>query len=339
MQYPFSLGKKNVQKGIFKMPKGDRFKLKADPEDGTTPIANLLLEAVAMAKISGLQKGAILYLWRKTYGWSDANGQRLKESKIPLAEWARALDSATPRCSSALSELEEKGILKRRMADAWGGYFYSINTDITEWNSHSVNLTKLSESAGITDFGTITENGTITETDNTSILDNSYPKKNRTITENGIELLPKTERPTLYKENIKKDKESIVGIPINGTITENGTPTEVRLTTKGDPIEWTLWRKQVFVQLKERRQYPLTQGQLAGEAKQMTWLFRNGYTPEKIIEGYDRLKRQNFWSNKLLTLMSVAKQIGQVLESETRQPVVPNGNTLQGKYSGMIRKK
>jgi len=40
------------------MPKGDRLKLKADPEDGTTPISNLLLEAVAMAKISGLQKNA-----------------------------------------------------------------------------------------------------------------------------------------------------------------------------------------------------------------------------------------------------------------------------------------
>ena len=47
------------------MPKGDRIILKADPEDGTTPISNLLLEAVAMAKLSGLQKGVILYLWRR----------------------------------------------------------------------------------------------------------------------------------------------------------------------------------------------------------------------------------------------------------------------------------
>ncbi len=33
------------------MPKGDKYKLKADPEDGTTPIANLFLEAVAIAKL------------------------------------------------------------------------------------------------------------------------------------------------------------------------------------------------------------------------------------------------------------------------------------------------
>ena len=51
------------------MPKGDKEILKADPEDGTTPIANLLLEAVAIARLSGKEKGIILYLWRRTYGW------------------------------------------------------------------------------------------------------------------------------------------------------------------------------------------------------------------------------------------------------------------------------
>ena len=34
------------------MPKGDRERLKADPDDGTTPIANLLLEAAIMAKVT-----------------------------------------------------------------------------------------------------------------------------------------------------------------------------------------------------------------------------------------------------------------------------------------------
>ena len=43
------------------MPKGDRDILKADLEDGYTPIANLILEALALAKMSGVQKG-IVYL-------------------------------------------------------------------------------------------------------------------------------------------------------------------------------------------------------------------------------------------------------------------------------------
>ena len=56
------------------MPKGDRVIGKADPEDGTTPVANLLLEALAMAHLSGEEKGAVLYLWRQTYGWVDGKG-------------------------------------------------------------------------------------------------------------------------------------------------------------------------------------------------------------------------------------------------------------------------
>src|SRR5487761_2540075 len=95
------------------MPKGDRLKLKADPEDGTTPISNLLLEAVAMAKLSGLQKGAILYLWRKTYGWVDKNGQRKKECEIGLKEWSEALDAIKSSVATALSELEQKHIFIR----------------------------------------------------------------------------------------------------------------------------------------------------------------------------------------------------------------------------------
>ena len=43
------------------MPKGDRERLKADLEDGSTPLANLLLEALATANISGVQKGLVLF--------------------------------------------------------------------------------------------------------------------------------------------------------------------------------------------------------------------------------------------------------------------------------------
>jgi DNA-binding transcriptional regulator GbsR (MarR family) len=195
------------------MPKGDKYKLKADPDDGTTPIANLLLEAVAMAKISGLQKGAILYLWRRTYGWTNDKGNRKKEDKIPLSEWREALDSTTPRVSATLSELEHKGIVKRRMADTWGGYYYSLNTDISKWNSNCLNIPLLCKSVGIANIETITENITVTENntipqmDNSPTLDNSSPKKNGTVTENVTVLLPKTEQCTLYKEILNKDKE------------------------------------------------------------------------------------------------------------------------------------
>jgi len=184
------------------MPKGDRLKLKADPEDGTTPIANLLLEAVAMAKISGLQKGAILYLWRRTYGWVE-EGKRIKERKIALSEWTHALDSEKSRISKTLSDLEAMSIIKRRMAGDWGGYYYSINTDIATWNSNCVNLTKLEERITVVQFSTIGEN------------DNSWRKRQQLAKTTTQQLaktttlrLAKTTTPLHYnKERLNKVKE------------------------------------------------------------------------------------------------------------------------------------
>ena len=189
------------------MPKGDKLKLKADPEDGTTPIANLLLEAVAMAKLSGLQKGAILYLWRRTYGWIK-EGHRLKERKITLTEWKNALDSSSSRLSKTLSELENKNIISRRMADPWGGYYYKINTNISKWNSDSINLSKLAEQGGIADFATVDQNATVDQLVNSNDKGNSLPKRNATVDQNATQQLTKTQPPTLYKERLKKGKET-----------------------------------------------------------------------------------------------------------------------------------
>ncbi len=206
------------------MPKGDRLRLKADPEDGTTPIANLLLEAVAMAKISGLQKGAILYLWRRTYGWIE-DGKRLKERKIPLTEWINALDSEKSRVSKTLSELETMRIISRRIADIWGGYYYSLNTHIKSWNSGCLNIAKLSEMITVGDFTTVVQNATVGEnatietlptvdqTDKTTVGENAtietLPTVDQTdkttVGENATQQLAKTTTPTLYKEILKKD--------------------------------------------------------------------------------------------------------------------------------------
>lgn len=198
------------------MPKGDRLKLKADPEDGTTPIANLLLEAVAMSHISGLQKGAIIFLWRKTYGWQGKDGKRLKEAKITLGDWCKALDRDKSRISKALIALEQMNVIRRRVIDIWGGYYYSLNTSIASWNSDSINLSKLSETVEVAHLPTVGENATIVDKANsrqgqqqsaelTTVGDNI----DATVGENATPQLTKTPPPTLYKERLNKDKESI----------------------------------------------------------------------------------------------------------------------------------
>ena len=287
------------------MPKGDRLKLKADPEDGTTPVANLLLEAVAMAKLSGLQKGAIIYLWRQTYGWVGENGKRLKEKKVTLTQWAKGLDSTNARMSHTLSELEGKGIIKRRMADAWGGYYYSLNTNISKWNSDCIKLAKLAEQVGIDNFGgitevaTVAENATITEVatidkaGNSSQKAQQLPKKSVTVAENATQQLPKTQLPTLYKENLNKD------------IKKEGL-------NKSSPFGENV--AEVFKQLDQLRGYrPIGTGKRKGEAASIIRILKADYTTEQIISTWQKLKQDKFWQDKELFMMSVESQIGAMI--------------------------
>jgi len=266
------------------MPKGDRLKLKADPEDGTTPIANLLLEAVAMAKLSGLQKGAIIHLWRQTYGWV-VDGQRLKEQKITLTDWVYALNSSKGRISVALKELEEKNIIHRRMADQWGGYYYTLNTNIASWNSNSINIARLSEIVTVHHFGTVTKSKTVTR------------KKDGTVTENGTEQLPKTEPPTLYKEILKKGKER------GEDLTKSHLNENIR---------------KVFKFLDNNRGYGSPKGK--AEAAAIKRMLGKSYTVVQITMVWQTMKQEKFYQDKELFMMTVENQIGAVLKKSGGSP-------------------
>jgi len=120
------------------MPKGDREILKADPEDGTTPIANLLLEAIAIAKLTGREKGILLLLCRKTYGWQE-NGKRLKETSLSIGNCAKALEIHQRTAQKLLAGLAEKKIVSRDFSKPGYGYTYSINTRVGEWDIGCIN--------------------------------------------------------------------------------------------------------------------------------------------------------------------------------------------------------
>jgi hypothetical protein len=297
------------------MPKGDRLKLKADPEDGTTPIANLLLEAVAIAKLSGLEVRAIIYLWRRTYGWVGKDGKRLKECKVGLTEWGKALDSSNARLSHTLQDLEHKGIIKRKLADVWGGYSYSINTNISQWNSDCVNFAKLCERVGIPSFATVDQTATVNESDNSSKSDissqqdNSIPKTFATVDQTATEQLTKTQPPTLYKEILNKDikKEDDKLLPLN---------------TKGNAGE-------VFRKLDTLRGYKPPKRK--GEASSILRMLRT-YTADQIIDTWVNLKKEKFWEDKELYMMNVEDQIGAKIKKT-------NGGkaTEVGKYEHMVQ--
>jgi len=115
------------------MPKGDREILKADPEDGTTPIANLLLEALAIAPLGSIKKSAVIALWRMTYGWTNGNGSRRTEATINLSKWGLMLNTHPVYAQGVLRELVNDHVINRRDLGKGKGYVYSMNTRVNEW--------------------------------------------------------------------------------------------------------------------------------------------------------------------------------------------------------------
>lgn len=284
------------------MPRGDRLKLKADPEDGTTPISNLLLEAVAMAHLPGLQTRAIIYLWRKTYGWVDGNGERKKRCEIGLTEWKDALNTIKSSVSTALRELEEKNIFIRTTCKQWGIYTYEINTEVRTWNSNCIDLDKLANSI---QYAKAEQSSLATQS---SDVEQSN-SENRTVIQDHTLQYGESEHPTLYKENINKDKER--GGKKNTTNKNDEIPKNLS-PDKG------LKANEVFKQLDELRGYRPTKRK--AEAAAILRMLKL-YSTEQIISVYKTMKEEKFWTDKELFMMTVESQIGAKLNSSNnKQP-------------------
>ena len=123
------------------MAKGDRENFKADIDDGFTKIANLLLEALAAAKLNGVQKGICLFLWRRTYGWG------VKEDQVGLKEFAQACDTSEQYISRQLKQLVSWNIIIRTSYAPGKVPTYTYNTRVTEWNKGCINVQGLNDCA------------------------------------------------------------------------------------------------------------------------------------------------------------------------------------------------
>lgn len=121
------------------MARGDRDVFKADTEDGYTKIADLLLEALAMAKLNGIQKGICLFLWRRTYGWKQ------KEDRITLKEFALACDTSEAYVSRQIKQLVELNVIIRTSYDPGKVPTYTFNTRVAEWDKGCINVQGLSD--------------------------------------------------------------------------------------------------------------------------------------------------------------------------------------------------
>ncbi|QQE80901.1 replication protein [Alicyclobacillus sp. SO9] len=126
------------------MPKGDYQRLKADIEDGIVPIAHLLLEALSMAKLNGVAKGLVLFVWRRTYGWTRDAKVKYKEDRITLAEFAKAVNSERTYVSKQMKLLVKASVLYETPDPSNGRYKkYGMNTDIGAWDTAVIDIEAL----------------------------------------------------------------------------------------------------------------------------------------------------------------------------------------------------
>jgi phage replication O-like protein O len=167
------------------MPKGDRNFLKADTEDGYAKVANLLLEALAMTKMSGVQKGICLYLIRRTYSWGQ------KEDQISLGEFSAACASSPKYVSRQLNRLIKSRIILRTQNNVGKVPAYTFNTRVDQWGEDYLNSRGLREKMN----GGLYKRGSVPSPERTRV----YPDQSQEA--QGIEASPK-ER---FKENREDD--------------------------------------------------------------------------------------------------------------------------------------
>lgn len=188
------------------MPKRDREILKADTDDGYTRIANLLLEALTMATMSGVQKGICLYIIRRTYAWGQ------KSCVITLNDFAMACESNKTYISKQLKELISKKVIIR-LTSVYGQVpEYCINTIIAQWDKGCLNGQQLSICAtqGLYKWTTqqLSKRTTLVYPEALTDADSQLPKER-------------------FKEINKDDDEEVISeSQINGPInSEPGMPT------------------------------------------------------------------------------------------------------------------
>ncbi|MFC1871287.1 replication protein [Chloroflexota bacterium] len=100
----------------------------------TTPVPNDLLEALAAARLTGKELTAVIFLLRRTIGWS-VNGNRCSNDLIALSDWTTIMQTDKANASRILTSLTNRKIINRVFCGPGVGYYYSINPAVVEWEN------------------------------------------------------------------------------------------------------------------------------------------------------------------------------------------------------------
>ena len=112
--------------------------LMANPqtEDGYTKIANSILDALVLSKLSGQDFKISLLIIRKTYGFSK------KEDSVSLSQMMQATGMGKIRCSQVVTRLQLMKILTVTENINGVGKKYKFNKDFEEWDTVNKNINR-----------------------------------------------------------------------------------------------------------------------------------------------------------------------------------------------------
>jgi phage replication O-like protein O len=79
-------------------------------EDGFTPIANAIMDALARTRFSGYERSVLDFLFRKTYGWSK------KSDLISLSQFVDGTGILKPHVVRTIKRLVEKNVIHKTVA-------------------------------------------------------------------------------------------------------------------------------------------------------------------------------------------------------------------------------
>lgn len=84
-------------------------------EDGFTRIANEILEAIARTPLSDYESRCVHFLWRKTYGWQNPNGESKKADFISYTQWAKGTGIPRRHIPRVLNRLAKRNIITKQL--------------------------------------------------------------------------------------------------------------------------------------------------------------------------------------------------------------------------------
>lgn len=200
-------------------------------EDGFTPIANEILEALARVKLSPNEFRIIFFLLRKTYGW------RKKSDWISLSQFSKGTGVDRHNVHRALKSLKTKKIIVVGI-DYRKRPSYGFQKNYEKWKVLSIPTTPINKHSVVvdTDYSVLSGLTTgVVDTDYKSVVDTDYHKR-KEIKKTKENEQNKSEIPD-FSFSLKPETENLKPKTSNPPLRENLNSAKNLITSLAEKVD------------------------------------------------------------------------------------------------------